>query len=74
MYMIRRRKGSQRPSEPIPLKFEINFVGQGGFPTMTMYDEAREMYYTLWFDSEAEVRELLSQAHIVHHNFKETLE
>lgn len=71
MYMLRRRKGSQRSMEPIPLQFEINMAGHGGLPTITMYDAEREMYYTLQFDSETEVRELLSQAHIVHHNFEE---
>lgn len=57
----------QRPGVPIPVRFEPNLAGQGGGATLTLRTAAK--WIVLHFETEEEVRELLSQAHIIHHNW-----
>lgn len=70
MKMMKRKEGSQRMSKPVECKLFPNFAGQGGDPQLTLQTTDGDW---IWFefDNADEVRELLSQAHIVHHNFPE---
>jgi hypothetical protein len=67
MRLVTRRKGSQRRSVPIPVEFVPNFTGHGSSDLVLV---AADRYYFLEFESEAEVRAFLSQAHIIHHNYR----
>lgn len=69
MKLTRRRKHSQRPSVPEPVLMVPNFTGQGGFANITF--ESVDFYYFLEPETDAEMRELLSQVHTLHHNFEE---
>lgn len=70
MQLIKRRHGSQRSYAPLKATFEVNWAGQGG-STELVFRTEDNMYHIIKFDSRAEVRELLSQAHIIEHNYKE---
>jgi hypothetical protein len=68
--LITRRKSSQRAAAPITVTFYPNFAGQNGLPVLIL--ESEEMYYTLEPESLDEVKQVMSQAHILHHNFPDT--
>ncbi len=70
MMLHQRVNGSQRTKAPVKLNFWPNVTGQGGEPHLMFRNEAGDWVW-LTFDSEDEVRELLSQAHIIHHNFSD---
>lgn len=64
MLLYRRKHGSQRPMAPVKLEVfraddnpDITFKGSDG------------VYYSIIPEDMAEVKLLLSEAHIVHHNF-----
>ncbi|MCK9361763.1 hypothetical protein M0Q28_06105 [Patescibacteria group bacterium] len=67
MKLIIRRKNSQRASAPIPVSFYPNYSGQGGLPLLIL--ESDQTYYTLEPETLDEVRQVMSQVHILHHNF-----
>lgn len=69
MRLQRRKHGSQRAKAPIKLKLHPNFVGSGGDATITFKGEDG-VWYTLEPETEADVKALLSQVHIVHHNWE----
>lgn len=71
MKMIRRNAGSQRSSSWLECKFFPNVTGSGGQPDLILRTSEGN-WITFIFDNEAEVHELLSQAHIIHHNFTES--
>jgi hypothetical protein len=62
-----RRKGSQRTSKPTKVEFYPNYSGQDGLKDLILVTD--QEYLTLEFESEEEVKQLLSQAHIIHHNY-----
>lgn len=68
MIFERRRKNSQRKRQDVKVKFYPNFAGQNGLAVLTI--ESDDEYFTLIPETEEEVKELLSQAHIIHHNFE----
>lgn len=68
--LFRRKNGSQRRGKEQHLSFWPNITGQGGDPHITFRDKTTGEWLWLEFDSRTEVLELLSQAHIVHHNFE----
>jgi hypothetical protein len=68
MKLIKRRRGSTRTSKPVSFKFHPNYAGQFGLPDITL--ETEDQYLILVFETEDEVRELLSQAHIVNANWR----
>lgn len=70
MKLHRRRKHSQRTANPRTVKFQINFAGQGGSPDLIL--ELGDEYLWLEFESEAEVRQLMSQAAIIFKNYGDT--
>lgn len=67
MKLIIRRKNSQRAASPIPVSFYPNYSGSGGLPVLIL--ESDSTYYTLEPETLDEVRQVMSQAHILHHNF-----
>lgn len=69
MKLARRRKGSNREKKMLDIKFQPNCVGLGGYTALIFETETE--YFTLRFESEAEIKELLSQAHIVWYNYGE---
>ncbi|WP_062120234.1 hypothetical protein [Aureimonas sp. AU40] len=71
MELTRRQHGSQRAKRPMKVTLEPNFTGQGGTKRLTFKTESGE-YLMFEPESDAEMRELLSEVHIVHHNFRET--
>ena len=80
MKLMTGKIGSQRSAEPVKVEFFPNYTGQGGQPFLQIEEEgvvgeARKgkRYWLLSFESPEEVRQLLSQAHIVHHNFYDEL-
>lgn len=70
--MTRTRNGSQRASKPVELQFFPNFTGQNGSPELTLREPTTGNWIIFTFDNEQEVRELMSQAAIIFHNFPET--
>ena len=72
MKLITRRKNSQRSGAPISVQFYPNFAGQNGLPVLIL--ESDEMYYTLEPESLDEVKQVMSQAHILCYNFPEARE
>lgn len=52
------------------VKFVPNCAGQGGEKFIKLRDE-NDTVFILTFETEEEVRQLLSQAHIIHHNFND---
>ena len=74
MFLNSRKHGSQRAADPIRLQFLPNFTGSGGANHITLFQGpnlgAPEKYYWLKPESEEEVKEFLSQVHILHHNFR----
>lgn len=69
MKILRRSKVTYRSRKGSPATFHPNFSGQGG--TCDLVLETPDEFISLRFESEGEVRELLSQAHIVHHNWRD---
>ena len=69
MQLTIRRKGSQRASKPISVTLYPNYAGQGGPPVLIL--ESDLSYYTLEPETMDEVKQVMSQAHILHHNFEE---
>lgn len=69
MKLHRRRKYSQRPACPRTCEFGINFVGQGGDAYLTL--ELEGEYLWIEFESEAEVKQLMSQSQIIWKNYGE---
>lgn len=67
--MHRRKYGSQRPMKTLKLQFEPNWGGQNGLPYISMIGDDG-VYYQLVFETEADMREMLSQAHIAFHNYQ----
>ena len=67
MLLHRRKHGSQRPMAPIKLTLQPNI----GEPEMTFRDQDGT-WYRLVPENEAEMKQLLSEAHIIHHNWKES--
>jgi hypothetical protein len=65
--LIIRRKNSQRAASPISVAFYPNYSGSGGLPLLVL--ESDQTYYTLEPETLDEVRQVMSQAHILHHNF-----
>lgn len=61
MWFFTRRYGSQRKSATR----KINFHATGEFRQLTLKDD-RDVYYVFEFESMAEVKQLLSSAHIIH--------
>jgi hypothetical protein len=70
MLLHRRQHGSQRPKKPIRVTLEPNFTGPGGSNRLTFKTERGE-YLMFEPEDEAEMRQLLSEAHITHHNTKD---
>jgi hypothetical protein len=70
MKLVVSKKGSQRASAPVRVEFVPNWAGQGGIATLTFEGDDGK-YYTFSFANLEEVRELLSQSHIVWHNFRQ---
>lgn len=69
MLLRKRKHGSQREYKPRQVEFYDNFSGQGGTKELILWDEVSKEYIILEFESEDEVRKLLSQAHIIFHNY-----
>lgn len=67
--MHRRRFRSQRPMSTIGLTLEPNWGGQDGVPYLTLKGDDN-IYYQLVFETEEDIREMLSQVHIAFHNYK----
>jgi hypothetical protein len=67
MKLTIRRKNSQRSAAPILVSFYPNYSGSGGLPLLIL--ESDSTYYTLEPETLDEVRQVMSQAHILHHNF-----
>lgn len=81
MKLIAGKWGSQRSAKPIDVEFFPNMSGQGGESHLTLIEAGKKgdelkgsKYFQLVFASADEVRELLSQSHIVHHNFYDELQ
>lgn len=72
MKLVKRKYGSQRASRPVSLTLSPNFSGQGGYDFISFYDKENEIWYSILPESMDEVKELMSQAHILYHNFGET--
>lgn len=72
MKLVKRKQGSQRTSRPITLTTSPNFSGQGGYDFISFYDKENKTWYSIHPESIDEVKELMSQAHILYHNFGET--
>jgi hypothetical protein len=68
MKYFTRRHSSQRASAQEDMSFEPNFAGQGGYPYLAL--RAGDKYHIIHFETAEEVKELLSQAHIIHHNWR----
>ena len=68
MRLHRRKHGSQRPAQPKTATFLANYAGQGGNTELGF--KIGEEYIWFVFESDDEVKELLSQAHIIHHNWR----
>ena len=67
MKLTIRRKNSQRAAAPISVALYPNYSGSGGLPLLIL--ESDQTYYTLEPETLDEVRQVMSQAHILHHNF-----
>jgi len=69
MKLIQGKWGGQRRFAPKEVKFYPNFAGQGGeiYLMLTTGVEKGDPFFQLVFESMEEVRELLSQSHIVFH-------
>lgn len=74
MKLRKRKNGSQREGKASDIKFWPNLTGQGGEPHLMFRDQETGEWIWIEFETEEEVRELLSQAHIVHHNFEEPVD
>lgn len=70
MILIKRKHGSQRASAPVKITTEPNWCGQGGSPNIVFKDENGD-WITIKPETREDVRELMSQAHIVAGNFRE---
>ena len=68
MILHQRKANSQREMAPIKLKFWPNYAGQGGEAQLIFQDQLGNWFWLAFEDGE-EVKELLSQTHIVYHNF-----
>jgi hypothetical protein len=68
MKYFTRHHGSQRPSTTEDMSFKPNFAGQGGNPYLVL--RTGNKYHIIHFETAEEVKELLSQAHIIHHNWR----
>ena len=64
MRLLRRKHNSQRAFAPISVEMWPNTAGQGGDNTLTLRT-ANGDWLTLEFETNAEARELLSQAQII---------
>jgi hypothetical protein len=69
MLLQKRKHGSQRAGRSEKITLETNWGGQGGNPYLIFKTED-DVYLTIIPESEEDVKALMSQAHIVHHNFK----
>lgn len=69
MKLIRRKKFSQRTAKPLNIVFWPNISSGTREPQLIFFTETE--YFTLIFESEVEIKELLSQAHKVQHQFAE---
>lgn len=64
------RPPNAKQNKPVFIKFVPNCAGQGGVKHLTFKtDEGRTL--TIRFETEEEVKQLLSLAHIIHHNFND---
>lgn len=69
MYMYTRKRGSSRPSARQKIAFEPNSAGQGGNPYLTIREEGTNRYIMIVPESIADVREIMSQAHLLDYAF-----
>lgn len=68
MLLKRRRHGSQRPLAPVKLEL---LPGSAGIEVpQIVFKGDDNIWYTLVPETEADVRALMSEAHIVHHNWE----
>lgn len=71
MILHQRKQGSQQRKAGRTIHFLPNWAGQGGMKELVLVIEGeRDEYLTIEFESEEEVRVLLSQAHIVFQNYR----
>lgn len=69
MFLVKRKHGSQRASKPVSVKLDPNWSGQGGSRAIHMQTPEGD-WISLVPETVEDVRELMSQAHILHHNFR----
>ena len=67
MLLHRRRHGSQRAKAPLRLTIQPNITGDA---ELTLKGDDG-IWYVLEPESEAEMKQLLSEAHIIHHNWRD---
>lgn len=65
MILITRRRGSRRASSPVRVAIERNVSGDGMLTLL--YEDGT--YMMLEPETEEEMKLLLSEAHIIHHNW-----
>jgi hypothetical protein len=68
MLLHRRKHGSQRAKAPVKLTIQPNVSGDAD---ITFRDE-EGTWYRLEPENEAEMKQLLSEAHIIHHNWRDS--
>lgn len=71
MQVVTRKPGSQRASRPRKLVIEPNWVGEGGYASLIFRTED-DKYLVITPETPEDVKVLMSQAHVIHHNFKDT--
>jgi hypothetical protein len=67
MKLLRRKRGSQRSAAPIAVEMWPNSVGQCGDACLTLRTADGD-WIILAFETDAEVRELMSQSQIIFRN------
>lgn len=68
--ILSNRPPSAKQNKPTFVKFLPNKAGQGGSKNLYL-QAANGRLITIRFETAEEVKELLSQAHIIHHNFND---
>jgi hypothetical protein len=67
--MWTRKIGSRRASRSQPIEFQTNWGGQGGSSQLTI--KTAEGWLVIEPESQEDVRQLMSQAAILHCNYRE---